>query len=173
MRTTVKSSIERFERKNYGWRTTRQSSATCPVVAHAARSKSARTATRLRARGAGALPGNTNAHASLVLEPQVEFSAPQVRTLKEFFADFFDRPATSNEARALAREIDALIWKSNWSSYTDRPPNTPFLSVLTPCSPPSRRSQPRIRPGFLTELARAEDTLLETKENVIDRCGAS
>jgi hypothetical protein len=76
---------------------------------------------------------NTNAHASLVLEPQVEFSASQVRTLKDFFADFFDKPATSNEAKALAREtIDALKELEIELAAAGQKAVYPFLSVLDP-----------------------------------------
>ena len=43
---------------------------------------------------------NTHGHGNVVLEPQVEFTASQVRALKEFFADFFDVPAPASEAKA-------------------------------------------------------------------------
>ena len=35
---------------------------------------------------------NAHGHGNVVLEPQVEFTASQVRALKEFFEDFFDAP---------------------------------------------------------------------------------
>lgn len=113
---------------------------------------------------------NTNAHAALVLEPQVEFSASQVRTLKELFADFFDKPATSNEARALAREaIDALKdLEIELVELHGQKTQYPFLSVLDPVLATLKDVAAKNPTWFLTELNRAEDALLETKENVID-----
>ncbi|MDO2038624.1 hypothetical protein Q2411_24555, partial [Escherichia coli] len=75
---------------------------------------------------------NTNAHATLVLEPQIEFSASQVRALKDFFADFFDQPASSNEARALAREtIDAIKeLEITLAELHGQKVQYPFLSAL-------------------------------------------
>jgi len=104
----AESLIERFERKNYGWY---YAAILCNLALLCARGKVEvrQDSNSLEHEALERSLRNTNAHASLVLEPQVEFSASQVRTLKEFFADFFDKPATSNEARALAREaIDAL-----------------------------------------------------------------
>ena len=113
---------------------------------------------------------NTNAHASLVLEPQVEFSASQVRALKDFFADFFDKPASSNEARALAREtIDALKeLEIELAALHGQKAQLPFLSVLTPVLATLKDIASKNPNWFLTDLARAEDALLDTKENILD-----
>src|SRR5690606_12898686 len=108
VRTTVKNLLEKFERKPYGWY---YAAILCNLALLFARGK-------LEARqNSNPLEGdalekallNTNAHASLVLEPQVEFTASQVRHLKDFFADFFNRPARANDAKALAMEtIEAI-----------------------------------------------------------------
>ncbi|MGB7551716.1 MAG: BREX system P-loop protein BrxC, partial [Chromatiaceae bacterium] len=108
VRTTVKSLLERFERKNYGWY---YAAILCNLALLRARGK-----IEIR-QDSNLLAGdpleralrNTAAHASLILEPQIEFTPAQVRALKDFFADFFNRPATSNEARALARETRDAI----------------------------------------------------------------
>jgi hypothetical protein len=39
-----------------------------------------------------------------VLSPQIEFTASQVRKLKEFFGDFFSTPARAGEAKLLGEE---------------------------------------------------------------------
>lgn len=169
VRTTVKSLIERFERKNYGWY---YAAILCNLALLCARGKVEvrQDSNPLEHDALERSLRNTNAHASLVLEPQVEFSASQVRALKEFFADFFDKPASSNEARALAREtIDALKdLEIELADLHGQKAQLPFLSVLTPVLATLKDVASKTPNWFLTDLARAEDALLDTKENIID-----
>lgn len=169
VRTTVKSLIERFERKSYGWY---YAAILCNLALLCARGKVEvrQDSNSLERDALERSLRNTNAHASLVLEPQVEFSASQVRALKDFFADFFDKPATSNEARALAREaIDALKdLEIELADLHGQKAQLPFLSVLTPVLATLKDVAGKNPNWFLTDLARAEDVLLDTKENIID-----
>lgn len=169
VRTTVKSLIERFERKNYGWY---YAAILCNLALLCARGKVEvrQDSNSLEHDTLERSLRNTNSHASLVLEPQVEFSASQVRTLKEFFADFFDKPASSNEARALAREtIDALKdLEIELADLHGEKAQLPFLSVLTPVLATLKDVASKNPSWFLTDLARAEDALLDAKENIID-----
>ena len=169
VRTTVKSLIERFERKNYGWY---YAAILCNLALLCARGKVEvrQDSNVLEHDALERSLRNTNAHASMVLEPQVEFSASQVRTLKDFFADFFDKPASSNEARALAREaIDALKdLEIELVELHGQKSTYPFLSVLDPVIATLKDVASKNANWFLTDLARAEDALLDTKENIID-----
>lgn len=169
VRTTVKSLIDRFERKNYGWY---YAAILCNLALLCARGKvEARLdSTPLKRDALERSLRNTSAHASLVLDPQVEFSASQVRVLREFFDDFFDKPATSNEARALAREtIDALKdLEIELVELHGQKAQYPFLSALDPVLVTLKEVAGRNPNWFLTELNRAEDELLEIKENGID-----
>lgn len=169
VRTTVKSLIERFERKNYGWY---YAAILCNLALLCARGKVEvrQDSNSLERDALERSLRNTNAHASLVLEPQVEFSASQVRALKDFFADFFDKPASSNEARALAREtIDALKeLEIELAALHGQKAQLPFLSVLTPVLATLKDIASKNPNWFLTELTRAEDALLDTKENILD-----
>lgn len=169
VRTTVKSLIERFERKNYGWY---YAAILCNLALLCARGKVEvrQDSNSLERDALERSLRNTNAHASLVLEPQVEFSASQVRALKDFFADFFDKPASSNEARALAREtIDALKeLEIELATLHGQKAQLPFLSVLTPVLATLKDIASKNPNWFLTDLTRAEDALLDTKENILD-----
>ncbi len=169
VRTTVKSLIERFERKNYGWY---YAAILCNLALLCARGKVEvrQDSNSLERDALERSLRNTNAHASLVLEPQVEFSASQVRALKDFFADFFDKPASSNEARALAREtIDALKeLEIELAALHGQKSQLPFLSVLTPVLATLKDIASKNPNWFLTDLTRAEDALLDTKENILD-----
>ena len=169
VRTTVKSLLERFERKNYGWY---HAAILCNLALLCARDKVEvrQDSNPLEddALERGLL--NTHTHPSLVLEPQIEFSASQVRTLKEFYAEFFDQPAAGNEARALAREtVDALkTLETELSVLHGQKAQYPFLSALAPVLTTLKDMAGKNPNWFLTDLARAEDALLDTKENTID-----
>lgn len=169
VRTTVKSLIERFERKNYGWY---YAAILCNLALLSARGKVEirQDSNALETDALERSLRNTNAHATLVLEPQVEFTASQIRTLKEFFADFFDKPAISNEARALAREtIDALKdLEIELVELNAQKALYPFLSVLDAVLITLKEVAEKNVNWFLTDLARAEDALLDTKEKLID-----
>lgn len=169
VRTTVKSLIERFERKNYGWY---YAAILCNLALLSARGKVEirQDSNTLEAETLERSLRNTNAHATLVLEPQVEFTASQVRTLKEFFADFFDKPAVSNEARALAREtIDAVKdLEIELVELNAQQALYPFLNVLDAVLVTLKEVSEKNVNWFLTDLARAEDALLDTKEKLID-----
>ncbi|MEB0082321.1 BREX system P-loop protein BrxC [Glaciimonas sp. Gout2] len=169
VRTTVKSLIERFERKNYGWY---YAAILCNLALLSARGKVEirQDSNALEADALERSLRNTNAHATLVLEPQVEFTASQVRTLKDFFADFFDKPAISNEARALAREtIDALKdLEIELVELNAQKALYPFLSVFDAVLVTLKEVAEKNVNWFLTDLARAQDALLESKETLID-----
>src|SRR6185312_9311987 len=169
VRTTVKGLLERFEKKNYGWY---YAAILCNLALLCARGK-----VEVR-QDSNALEGdpleralrNTSAHASLVLEPQVEFTASQVRHLKEFFTDFFDRPASSNEARALAREtIDAIKNLTvELAELLGQKANYPFLGVLSGVLATLKEIAAKDPNWFLTDLSRADEALLDTREQVIE-----
>lgn len=169
VRTTVKSLIERFERKSYGWY---YGAILCNLALLSARGKVEirQDSNPLEAEALERSLRNTNAHATLVLEPQVEFTASQVRTLKEFFADFFDKPASSNEARALAREtIDALKdLEIELIELNAQKALYPFLIVFDKVLATIKEVAEKNVNWFLTDLARTQDALLDNKESLID-----
>ena len=169
VRTTVKTMLERFERKNYGWY---YAAILCNFALLCARSKVEvrQDSNPLEGDNLERSLRNTNAHSSLVLEPQIEFSASQVRHLKEFFADFFDRPASSNEARSLAREtIDAIKeLEIELADLHGQKALYGFLSVLDGVMATLKEVASKNASWFLTDLSRASDAMLDSKEQIID-----
>ena len=169
VRTTVKSLLERFERKSYGWY---YAAILCNLALLCARGK---VEVRL---DSNVLEGdaleralrNTNTHAKLMLEPQVEFTASQVRRLKEFYSDFFDRPASSNEARALAREtIEGIrAMEVELAELHGQRGSYPFVSVLAGVLATLKEASGRDVNWFLTDFSRISDGLVDRKEQVID-----
>lgn len=169
VRSTIKSVLERFERKPYGWY---YAAIICNVAMLCARGK-------LEVRMDGNVLENddleralrnTHGHGTVVLEPQVEYTASQVRLLREFHSEFFDSPPRATEAKALASEtaksFDAL--RQTLVEIHAQAAVFPFLSVLTPVLATLSEVSAKKTNWFLTELRDQEDALLDVKEQIID-----
>ncbi|NEX15944.1 MAG: BREX system P-loop protein BrxC [Halochromatium sp.] len=169
VRTTLKSLIEKFERKPYGWY---YAAILCNLANLCARGK-------LEVRVDGNLLEddtlerallNTHGTNNVVLEPTVEFTAAQVRRLKEFFGDFFDAPPSSNEAKALGKETNAKVQDlmtalDRLHTQADR---YPFLNGLEPVLAKLKDLASKPYTWYLAEISREEDALLDMKEQLID-----
>jgi len=169
VRTTLKNLLEKFERKPYGWY---YAAVLCTLAKLCARGKvEVRTDGNLLEEGEieRALR-NTHGHGNVVLEPQVEFTASQVRALKEFFEDFFDAPPRFSEAKVLGKEtgtaLQELIHQLN--PLEAQASQYPFLKALTPVIEKLKGLTGKPYTWYLTELTRQEDALLNMKESVID-----
>lgn len=169
VRTTLKNLMERFERKPYGWYF---AAVLCTLAKLCARGKvEVRTDSNL-------LEGdeleralrNTHSHGNVVLEPQVEFTASQVRALKEFYEDFFDEPPRAAEAKALGMETGAALQElgRQLTPLAAQVAQYPFLNALVPVIEKLKEITGKPYAWYLTELVRQEDALFDIKEGVID-----
>lgn len=167
-RITVKSLLERFERKPYGW----SFAAVLCVIAHlCARGKvEVRESTNLLddADLARALR-NTAAHGSLILDPQVEFTPAQVRKLKNFYEEYFDELPHSTEAKALAKEVQQKFatQKQELERLCDQAEKYPFLRGLTEVIQNLDDLASHDYGWFLTALPREADSWLDIKDDLI------
>ena len=169
VRTTLKNLLEKFERKPYGWH--------YPAVLCTLANLCARGKVEVRADGnlleedelEHALR-NTHGHGNVVLEPQVEFTASQVRTLKAFYEDFFDSPPRAGEAKALGKETGIALQElmHQLTPLAVQASRYPFLNALTPVIEKLKELTGKPYTWYLTELVRQEDALLDMKEDVID-----
>lgn len=169
VRTTIKGLLERFERKPYGWY---YAAILCNLALLFARGKvEARSDSNVLEDDAleRALR-NTHGYGSVVLEPQVEFTASQVRALKDFHSEFFDGPAKANEAKALSQETAAALktLQQELAELHAQAALFPFLNVLAPVLVTLKEIASKNTNWFLTELPRQQDTLLDLKEQLID-----
>ncbi len=169
VRTTLKSLLKRFECKPYGWNF---AAVLCTLSNLCARGK-----VEVRVDGnlleenelEGALR-NTHGHGNVVLEPQVEFTASQVRALKEFFEDFFDTPPRASEAKALGQETGAAIQEHvrQLNLIGAQTSQYPFLNALMPVFEELKEFTGKPYAWYLTLLPGQKDALLDMKECVID-----
>lgn len=169
VRTTLKSLVEKFERKPYGWY---YAAILCTLAKLCARGK-----TELRSDGNILEEGdleralrNTHGHSNVILDPQIDFTASQVRQLKKFYEDFFDGPPTSGEAKALGKEtatkFEALLHEL--TPLAAQKTQYPFLIVLDQQLERIKELTGKAYTFYLTELSQQENELLELKESTLD-----
>ena len=170
IRTTVKSILEKFERKPYGWS---YAAVLCTLAHLCARGKiEVRESTNLLddAELTRALT-NSNVQGNLILDPQIEFTPGQVKKLKEFYNDYFDKVAHATEAKALANETKEAFanQKQELERLHDQAERYPFLRILTSVVEDLAELEGKPYQWFVTELSRDEDKWLDDyKDRIID-----
>ncbi|MGS2742586.1 BREX system P-loop protein BrxC [Halomonas sp. LS-001] len=170
IRTTVKLLLEKFEYKPYGWS---YAAVLCTLAHLCARGKiEVRESTNLLddAELARALK-NSNSHGNLILDPQVEFTPGQVKKLKEFYNDYFDKVARATEAKALAKETQEAFasQKAELEKLFVQAEHYPFTRVLSDIIADLTDLEAKPYQWFVTELPRDEDKWLDDyKDRVTD-----
>ncbi len=169
LRTTMQILTQQFERKPYGW----YLAAIQSILAQL----SARGKIELRWDGtllddaelARAIT-NTKGYGNLLLMPQVEFSAAQIRELRNFHADFFAGPPHANEAKALGQETAQAFRElgQTLTAWRQQAPSYPFLTALDEPIQIVQALVGKPYTFYLDELRQQEDDLLDMKEAVID-----
>lgn len=169
VRTTIKNVVEKFEHKPYGWY---YAAVLCTIAKLCARGK-----VEVRADGnllesdglEGALR-NSHGHGNVVLEPQVAFTASQVRALKELYEDLFDTPPVATDAKPLAKETGAALQDllQQLSILLAQKGQYPFLGALTAPLEKLGECTGKPYPWYLTEFVRQEDMLLDLKTDFFD-----
>jgi hypothetical protein len=169
IRPTMKMLVDDFEKRPFGW--------PLPAIQCVLAKLVARGKVEVRCDGelledaalASALK-NTQKHGNMVLEPQIEFGAGAVRKLKEFFSQFFDTPARSNEARALAEETAGAFQKlhGELQLLVARNREYPFLSTLSSHVDDFAKLTRKSFKHFLAEFDADSERLLDLKEQILD-----
>ena len=168
-RTTMKTVEERFSQKPYGWYL---AAIQCIVAILAGRGKiEVRDDSNL-------LEGpdlerairNTHSFSNLIIDPQPEYTASQIRRLKDFYGSFFDRPPSGNEARTLGTETKDAFAETfaNLRELKAQESQYPFLSSLATAIERISELQGKHYVYYLEELPQQEDDLLDMKENTIN-----
>lgn len=169
VRTTLKSVVERFERKPYGWYL---AAIQCNLAKLSARGKvEVRTDSNILENNALERAfKNSHGFPNVVIEPQVDFTASQLRQLKEFYADFFDTPPSSGEAKALGKETAEAFQSlhQELSVLAGQAALYPFLTLL---SEPIQRIKEvcgKHYTFYLIDFAKISESFLDLKEDVLD-----
>ena len=169
LRTTMQLLVNCFEHKPYGWYLAAIQGTVAKLLARG-KLELRRDAHILEGQALERALLNTHGYANLVLEPQIEFTAAQVRGLRDFYADFFDQPTATNEAKALGRETAGAFQalRQDLIELECQSEQYPFLTALRePIERLEELSGNRYT-FYLTDLRRHEDELFDVKERVLD-----
>ena len=169
IRTTVKSLLEKFESKPYGWSF---AAVLCTLAHLCGRAKvEVRESTNLLddSELVSTLK-NTASHGNLILDPQVEFSQSQIRKVKEFYSDYFDKVAHATEVKALAKEVqEGFAEQANTlDKCLAKSDQYPFIRALSPILAELQELKGKPYTWFMSELASNEDKWFDFKEKTID-----
>ncbi len=109
-RVSVKALVEKFGAKPYGWPAI---AVLCLTASLVARGKLEARADSALLEGDALIQGLRNSHAlgNILLSPQIEFTAAQIRKSRELFQELFDLPASGNDARSLGAEWQTQLRK--------------------------------------------------------------
>lgn len=170
VKVSVNSLVERFGAKPYGWPAM---AVLCIVGSLVARGK-------VEARVDGELLegirlaqglGNSRALANILLSPQIEFTASQIRKSRELFQALFDVPAAGSDARTLGPEWLAAVRKleTELNDLSRQVGQYPFLAAVEPFRKQIAAMRDQAPNWFVTGPAEQEDALLDAKEDILDR----
>lgn len=169
IRTTVKSLLDKFESKPYGWSF---AAVLCTLAHLCGRAKvEVRESTNLLDdSGLARALKNTASHSSLILDPQVEFSQSQTRKVKEFYNDYFDKVAHATEVKALAKEVqEGFVTQANiLDKCLGQSEQYPFIRALSPILAELQALKDKPYTWFMSELTSDEDKWFDFKEKTID-----
>lgn len=169
-RVSAKALVEKFGAKPYGWPAI---AVLCLTASLVARGKLEARADSALLEGDALVQGLRNSHAlgNILLSPQIEFTAPQIRKSRELFQALFDLPASGNDARSLGAEWQAQLRKltSELEALGRQATGYPFVAALDPLRIvlDSMRDQPAT--WFITGPLGQEDQLLDAKEDILDK----
>ena len=169
VKTTLKSLVDRFERKSYGWYL---AAIQCTLALLCAKGKieASMDSNPLEDDDLERALRNTHAHANVILEPQIDFSSSKIKRLKDFYSDFFDAPPKSGEPKALGKEVIASFkgLLQDLENLISQKTSFPFLSDLESPIEDIKNLTGKNYTHFFEAFSKDEDRLLDLKEDVID-----
>jgi hypothetical protein len=169
VRTTIEALTKKFESKPYGW--------PYPAILYTVASLWAQGKVEvssdsnvLEKEGLHKALNNSREHSNLILEPQIEFTASQVRALKDFATEFFDAAPTTGEAKLVGKETGEAFASliAELQKIANRNAHYPFLEVLNKAIASLETVKGKPYAWYLTDLRYQEDELLKLKEEIID-----
>jgi len=167
---SVKSLLEKFGAKPYGWPTF---ATLCLAGGLSAKGKlEARSQSMvLEGEELGKALRNSHALGNILLTPQTEYTAAQLRKAKELYRELFATPADGTDARSHGAEWAEAIHKLDreLEGLVAQEAQYPFMKALSAMRDKVRAMQDKQPGWYVTEPVKSEDDLLDAKEDVLDK----
>ena len=167
MRTSGKNLVETFGRKPYGW----PAAATLCILAKLYVSNKIEVRKNGVVLEGGQLEKALKSDlASILIEPQEEYTAAQLRRLKKFYEELFNEPVPGTDAKTLAVATSEKLREmvNSLEDLATRARKFPFeeqlqkpLDVLRPCLGKERG-------WYITEFVKLEEELLDMRDGIIE-----
>jgi hypothetical protein len=168
VRTTIKSVIEKFEAKPYGWYF---AAIACNIAHLIGRGKIELKddSNTLEDKAIEKALLNTSMHPNIVIEPQTDIPISKIRSVKEIYEDFFDAPPRSSEAKELAQEVQQAFREklAELENLTVQKSQFPFLVSVDEAILTLHELSNKPYTWYFSELESYEDKLYNYKKNVI------
>ena len=170
VKVSVKYLVERFTTKPYGWPTT---AVLCLAGSLVAKGKVEARVDSTVTEGLDLAKALNNSHAlpNILLTPQQEFSAVEIRKAKDLYQALFSKPPSGNDARSLGAEWATSIAElvADVDDKTRQLHAYPFMTALAPFQEQLRSMKTKPAAWFITDAPKHEDSLLDGKEDVFDK----
>lgn len=168
-RITVKKLLEKFQKVPYGWY---YAAILCILAMLYARRKVdvCMESQFLEDNELETALLNTHTHGNIYLEPKEDFIPSQVHALKDFYQDFFDRPAIGQDAKALGKEAEKALNDliTDMEELSSQAMDYPFINALGPEIKRFKKFTGKSYSWYVKEFVKYEDELLNLKENLLD-----
>ena len=169
-RVSAKALVEKFGAKPYGWPAI---AVLCLIASLVARGKLEARADSALLEGDALVQGLRNSHAlaNILLSPQIEFTAAQIRKSRELFQELFDLPASGKDARSLGAEWQVQLRKltGELDALGRQATGYPFVAALDPLRNLLESMRDQSATWFVTGPVGQEDQLLDAKEDILDK----
>lgn len=170
VKVSAKYLTERFGAKPYGWPAV---AILCLAASLSGKGKCEVRSDSTALEGAELARALNNSHmlANILLTPQLEFTASQIKAAKDLYKELFGLPADSSDAKVLGGE-----WADSMRKLSDElnlrvteQHRYPFLSELEPLRDQIVAMTGKPAVWYITEPVKQEDALLDAKEGILDK----
>ena len=170
VKVSAKYLTERFGAKPYGWPAV---ATLCITASLSGKGKCEARSDGTPLEGADLARGLNNSHmlGNILLTPQLEFTASQIRAAKDLYKELFGLPADGSDARVLGGE-----WAESTRNLADELNQRvtekfkyPFVAALEPLRDQVVAMIGKPAAWYITEPVKHEDALLDAKEGILDK----
>ncbi|MFN4016744.1 MAG: BREX system P-loop protein BrxC [Reyranella sp.] len=170
VKVSAKYLTEHFGAKPYGWPTV---ATLCLTASLSGKGKCEARSDGTPLEGGELARALNNSHmlGNILLTPQLEFTASQIRAAKDLYKELFGLPADGSDARVLGGEWAESIRKlaDELNQRVTEQHKYPFVTALEPMRDQIVGMIGKPATWYVTEPVKHEDALLDAKEGILDK----